>query len=226
VNFNNYIVYDYETTGKNAQTAQPIQLAACVVDGRRLEIIDKFNSFIKPEFDENKCKELKLNPISQEIYNLTKINKEQLDEAPSLKIVWERFKEWVNNHNYKKTRWSAPIKVGYNSTKYDDIITDRICGKEPYKFGPWDDEYSTEALFHPIHSIDLLKITYYWFENSQDLKSLSLDTLRAYFGMDTALAHQAHFDVQQEAELLIKYLLLARNIAPKTKFKGAFAKNA
>jgi DNA polymerase III epsilon subunit-like protein len=223
MNHSTIIVYDLETTSKNAYTAQPIQLAACAVDGRRLEIQDKFSSYIAPIFDEKKCKELKLAPLSQEVIDITKIQKNTLEKAPELRTVWTNFSNWVTTFNYKKTKWTAPIKCGFNNNGYDDIIIDRLCGHEPYKFGPWDDEYQKEALFNPVFNIDLMRLTWVWMENLPYVNSISMDSLRELMGMPNEAAHNAEFDVQQEAQLLIKYLKLHRHYAPKVKFKGAFA---
>ncbi len=55
-----------ETTGKNKYTAQPIQLAAKIIDGRKLVVLDEFQSLIKPEFDEEICKKKKWAPLTEE----------------------------------------------------------------------------------------------------------------------------------------------------------------
>ena len=221
MNNSNYAVFDLETTGKNPNTCQPIQLACTMVDGRRLEIIDKFNNYIKPIFDEEKCKELGITPFSHEITALTGITKEELEDKPDIKVVWSRFCEFINTHNYTKKRWDAPIRAGYNIIQYDNIIVKRLC-KE---YGPWDEEYQNDALFHPLHNFDIMNIMFYWTEDMYDIRSISLDSIRNWMGMDSSKAHRADFDVEQEAALLIKFLKFSRNVAPKTKFKGAFAKN-
>jgi DNA polymerase III epsilon subunit-like protein len=53
-------------------------------------------------------------------------------------------------------------------------------------------------------------------------KSLSMDSLRKFMGMDTSRAHNAAFDVEQTAEMLIRFLKLTRSIAKQTKFENAF----
>jgi DNA polymerase III epsilon subunit-like protein len=193
-----------------------------MVDGRRLEIVDKFNAYVKPVLDEAKCKELNLTPFTQEITTLTGIELSELENAPTIDVVWPRFCEFIQSHNYSKKKWDAPIRAGYNIINYDNVIVRRLAKQ----YGPWDDEYQCDSLFHPIHNFDIMNITYYWTENMYDIRSISLDNIRTWMGMDNSKAHRADFDTEQEAALLIKYLKLARNIAPKTKFKGAFAKNA
>lgn len=222
MNFNSFIIYDFETTSKNPYIAQPTQLAAVAIDGRKLEIQDRWDSYLRIEFDEEKCKKYNLAPFSEEAAKKTNITKETLEKAPEIKVAWKSFENWVNNFNYKKTAWTAPIRVGFNSDNYDDVIINRLCGQEPYKFGPWNEEYSSQDLFHPVYSFDLLKFTWYWMENLPYIKSISMDSLRELMGMSNEAAHNAVFDVEQEAQLFIKYMKLARHYSPKIKFKNAF----
>jgi DNA polymerase III epsilon subunit-like protein len=218
-----YVVLDFETTSKSPYKCQPIQLAAAAVDSKKLEIIGKFNSYIKPIFDAEKCKELGLDPYNEEeTYNITKIKKEQLESAPELKVVWKNFDSFVNSYNYKKSKWDAPVMSGYNIDNYDNKIINRISGEEPYRFGPYDDEYRCCSLFNPIWRLDLLDTVFLYFEGAWQPKSLSFDSLRQYMGMDNSKAHDAEFDVQQTAEMLIRFLKLTRSVAKQTKFENAF----
>lgn len=193
-----------------------------MIDGRKLEIVGKFDSYINCEFDEKVLKKKGIDAVGQEALDITKIKLEDIKSAPSLKVVWKRFEKWVDEYNYKKDKWNRPIPAGYNNNGFDDPIVNRICKEH----GPWDDEYQRNALFHPIHNIDVMKLTFYWFENNQETHSMSMDTMRKYMGMPDENAHNAVYDVEQGAQLLIKYLKLARNFGPKVKFKGSFAKGA
>lgn len=222
MNFANIIFYDWETCSINPKATQPLQLAAVVIDGRRLEPIGDFVSYIKPIVDKEEQIKLGLDDIQPEALKKNKITEEQYMSAPDCKTVWGLFTDWVNQYNYKKERWFAPIKAGYNNNNFDDIILDRICCRSPYKFGPSDKKYDKEALFHPIHNIDLMKIMFQWFENDYQMKSLSFDSLRNHLGMDTSKAHDALFDCKQGAALLIKILKLTREFSKKVKFAKGF----
>lgn len=219
----NIICMDFETTSKSSATCQPTQIAACCIN-TRLEIVDRFDSYIKIEFDEDKCKEMGVDPLTQEVIDLTKITKETLEKAPELRVVWDRFGEWVNLYNYKKTNWTAPIMAGWNSNNYDLKIVNRICGSKPYKFGPYDEVYQQNKLFHPIHHFDSMILWNYWSFGLADIKSISLDNTRAYFGMEKDGAHNAIVDVQHTAEILIRFLKFSKIMGPKTSFKNCFAK--
>lgn len=137
MNYNTYIVYDYESSSKSSETTQPVQLAAVAVHGRKLEIIEgsEFQSLIRPVFDEAECSRLGLDPLEDGAVQVHGKTAEILAEAPPLESVWPNFVEYVNSYNWKGTQWTAPIPVGYNIKGFDTIITNRICLSEPYKLG-------------------------------------------------------------------------------------------
>jgi DNA polymerase III epsilon subunit-like protein len=68
-----------------------------------------------------------------------------------------------------------------------------------------------------------MNIAWLWFESVSDIKSLSLDNLRDYLGIDKTNAHDAIKDVKDCAEILIRFLRLHRTLSKKIKFKGSFA---
>lgn len=250
MNYQDIVFLDFETTGVNPYRAQPTQLAAVVIHGRKLEIYEGsiFSSYIQPIFDEAECNRLGLDPVTDEVLEKTHIDINQLKAAPSLKTVWHQFQQYVNKYNPKKSKWSAPIKSGMNIDKYDGIIIDRIAGghfkkarveldklisggiikaegvkiPEPYGFGPWDEERQEETLFYPRDSVDLIRILWMWTENMTDIKSLSFDAVREWLGISAEGAHNAEKDVVDGANVLIKFLKLHRNFAPKVKFRGSF----
>lgn len=230
MNYNTIIFYDYETGSRYAKQTQPTSLSAVAIHSRKLEILHGgiFNSFIKPEFNQGKQEEFGLGDIEDEALEITKIKISDLEKAPPAKVVWTEFCNFVNQFNYKKTRWSAPVLAGFNNNNFDDVITDRLCGgnriyntckKEPYKFGPWDKDYSRAALFHPIHNIDLMKELFGWFENDKSVFSLSMDKMRSKFGLSTDRAHHSLKDVLDGGMLLIKFMKMKRGIHKKMSEK-------
>jgi DNA polymerase-3 subunit epsilon len=224
LNHNTIIFLDFETGSRNASKTQPIQLAAVAIHSRRLEIIEgsEFNSLIRPYSDEE-AEKLGLDKIEDEALKVNGKTREEIEKAPSPKVVWGKFTDYVNSYNYKKNKWTAPVLAGFNNNGFDDIIIDRLCGREPYKFGPYDTTYCKQSLFHPIHNIDLMKMVFSWFENNQELKSFSMDNLRDYLGMSKDNAHDALQDVKDGANVLIRFLKLHRLYATKVRFKNAFA---
>jgi len=235
MNFNTIIFYDFETTSVNPKKTQPTQLSAVAIHPRKLEILPNgiFNSYIKPEFNEEKQKKFGLDGVEEEALKITGISVETLEKAPVLSVVWTQFVSFIEQFNPKKTKWNAPIAAGYNNNKFDDIIIERICGgnelyniveREPYKLGPWDDDRSQQKLFHPRDNIDLMKEIWGWFENDINIKSISFDKMREKFGMSDEYAHNSKFDTLQGALLLVKFLKLRRYVHNKmgTKFDNSF----
>jgi len=114
--------------------------------------------------------------------------------------------------------FSAPIAAGYNILKFDMQIINRMALK--YKNVGKD---QTNNIFNPRDKIDLMHVMFLWFENNTDIKSLSLDNMREYFGMSKDNAHDALGDVMDCAEILIRFMRLHRNQAKKIKFRNSFA---
>ena len=165
-----FIVFDFETGSKNPHKAQPTQLAAVAIHGRKLtpQPGGFFNSEIRPIIDDEKAIEMGLDPLEEEALQITRKNRDELAKAPQLKQVWQKFVDFVNKYNFKKTQWFAPIPVGDNIINYDMIIIQRLC-KE---FGPTD-KTGNQALFNKIHKVDVLDFAYGWLESNPNVKSLS-----------------------------------------------------
>lgn len=215
MNYNTIIFSDFETGSANPYKAQPLQLAAVAIHGRRLEIIEdsEFSSYIKPLTDEEAIKQ-GLDPIQDEALNVNKITREQLETAPILDVVWKRYEDYIDSFNYKGDEWSAPVNAGFNNNGFDDKIYDRLC----LKYGRWNEKRNRQSLFHPIHNIDLMKVMWQWTENSNEIRSLSMDSIRDWLGLPKDGAHNAIVDVKQGAKLLIEVMKLTRFFASKTKF--------
>lgn len=221
---NNYIFLDWETGSKNKYRTQPTQLAAVALDGRTGKIVQgsEFCSFIKPIFDAAECKKFGLDEIQQEALDITHITLEELESAPDIKTVWKSFCEYVERYNVGKGGWDAPIMCGYNSDNFDAEIIRRIAGVKPYNLGPFDKEYGQCSLFHPIHTIDIMKHIRAWTMFNREIRSVSMDSMRNYFGMSKSGAHNALVDVKQGAAILEKFFELYKTISPLIKFKDCF----
>lgn len=226
MNYRDFIVYDFETTSANPYTTQPVQIAAVVVHGRKLEIKEgsEFQSLIRPVFDIEKCKKLNIDPLEDGAVAVHGKTEEILREAPSVESVWKNFTDYVNQFNFKGSNWSAPISVGYNIKNFDSVIVNRLCASAPYKFGPIDNKRGEQDLFNRIHSIDMLDFMFALFENNKDVNSLSADNLvRGYMGYSSGQAHDAMSDVIMTAELFCRTMKMLRTTASRKNFKNAFA---
>jgi DNA polymerase III epsilon subunit-like protein len=225
MNYRDYLVYDFETTSANPYTTQPVQIAAVVVHGRKLEIKEgsEFQSLMKPELNVKKCETLGIDPLEDGAVAVHGKTEEMLKKAPTIKAVWKNFTDYVNQYNFKRTNWSAPVSVGYNIKGFDSIIVNRLCTTAPWNFGPVDNKRGEQDLFNRIHSIDMLDFMFALFENNKDVNSLSADNLvRGYMGYDKGTAHDAMSDVIMTAELFCRTMKMLRTTASRKNFKHAF----
>jgi len=223
MNNNTYIIFDFESGSANPHKCQPTQIAAIALHSKKLTIEPNgiFNSEILPILDDEKAMAMGLDPLEDKALEITHKTIEGLSTAPSLDIVWQKFVQFVNKFNYKKSSFTAPIPCGYNINGFDMHIVNRLCDK----FGNID-KNNRQNLFNPIFKIDLMDLVFAWTENNPDIKSRSLTAMCEYFGLPTANiegAHDALQDVKNTANILIKFLKYHRAVAEKTKFEKAFA---
>lgn len=227
INYNKICVFDFETDGKNPRTCSPVQLAAVMIDPLQLNIIpgSEFNIHCKPEVLESdpdyvyegdildfhaKVKGTDTNSILNE-----------WKQYPSQKSSWSLFIDYLDKYHSrtsKKSQFSAPIAAGYNIHRFDLLIIDRLSNK----YNNLNKEKCSN-LFYTRDVIDLMNLVFLWFENNNDLKSYSLDSLREYFGISKDGAHDALKDVKDCAEILIRFLKLHRRMGQKILFKNSFA---
>jgi DNA polymerase III epsilon subunit-like protein len=221
-------VFDFETDGSDPNTCSPVQLSAIMIDPIKLEIIEdsEFNVFCKPEVMESNNDyhyetdiidfHARVKGCSQEdIYK-------QWKEYPSQQIAWSSFVSYLEKYHCanrkKKSVFSAPIAAGYNINRFDLKIINRLS----YKYKNIENKENISSLFYPRDVIDIMNLIFYWFESSE-LKSYSLDNIREYLGIDKTGAHDALKDVKDCANILIRFLKLHRKLFKKVTFKGSFA---
>ena len=214
-----FIIFDFETGSRNPYKTQPTQIAALALDGRSLTVKGQFNSEIQPIFDDEKAISLGLDPIQDEALKVTKKTREQLENAPSLKSVWNKFTKFVLQYNWKGDTFFNPIPVGFNIIGFDMIIINRLC-KE---FGPWDSEKEQQKLFSKVYKFDIMDSIFAWTESDPTVKSISMHALRDRMGLSTENAHDALQDVKDEANIFIKLMKTHRAVYQNINFDKAFA---
>lgn len=232
MNNNKICVFDFETDGSDPLVCSPVQLSAVMVDTQRLEIIkdSEFNAFLKPERIEsnsNATMDVYSDSDILEWHGKVKgIDKTEVFKSwlsyPDQKYTWQQFIGYLDNyHNVYgkkgKSQFSAPVACGYNIIRFDMKIVNRLS----QKYGNTNKENHTN-IFHPRDQVDLMNVMWLWFENFSEVKSLSLDNMRDYLGIDKTNAHDALKDVKDCANILIRFLRLHRKLAPKIQFKGSF----
>lgn len=195
-------VFDFETGGKDPRTCVPIQLAARVYNPRTLELAPggTFASYMRPKDDE-------WDKLEQGAMDINKISRDTLKDAPEREQVWLQFVEFVNRFNPKPGDvWRAPIAAGFGITNYDLTIIDRFAQQH----GNIDKEGKAN-LFNRRFMLDLLFMLFPWFENvNLFTRSWGFDAVREKFGISKEGAHNAIVDVQQEGDLLMRFLRMNR----------------
>lgn len=231
---NKICVFDFETDGSDPTECSPVQLAAIMIDPIKLEIIkdSEFNINIKPEKLE-KATGVNINnhpytdsDILDWHSKIKGVDKSKiLDDwlsFPEQKHSWQQFVSYLDGYHAgvrtKKSKFTAPIACGYNIFRFDMKIVDRLSAK----YDTYDPKEKISTLFHPRDKIDLMNIVYLWFKFIPEVKSISLDSIREYMGIDSTNAHDAMKDVTDCANILIRFLRLHKNFAEKIKFKDAF----
>jgi exonuclease I len=221
-------VFDFETDGSDPNNCSPVQLAAVMVDPVKLTIIDgsEFNSTCKPELmqsDDNYRYETDIIDFHAKVKGCSKEDIYVLwKKYPLQEIMWKSFVSYLEKYHdggrKTKTMFSAPIACGYNINRFDLKIIDRLSSK--YK--NIDPKEGRSCLFYPRDVLDVMNLVFYWFENTSELKSLSMDSIRDYLGISKDGAHDALKDVKDTANILIRFMRLHRNLGKKISFKGSF----
>lgn len=222
--YNNIIVFDMETGGRNPRECECIQIAAVVINPRTLELFKQpngkpvhFNSLMRPtDFDK----------LEEGALRVNKKTVEELEEAPLPEVVWNQFATFCKQYALggKSDSWSAPIAGGFNIINFDMVILQRLC--ETYGM---TGKEGKQSIFHTNYYFDLMQLIAYWFNGQKDPTKYNFDALRDFFGLSKEGAHDALQDVLDTAAVLRRFMNLARTLQEpdakwRVKFKDAFKK--
>lgn len=229
-NFQKICVFDLETDGSNPDLCSPVQIAAVMIDPKRLEIIDdsEFNITLKPlildEKPEYTYEDSDVLDFHAKVRGCAKDKiLSDWQNYQKQEHGWKMFVSYLEMYHTrsdKKSCFTAPIAAGYNINRFDLRIIDRLSVK--YKTV---NKEGKNNLFYPRDVLDLMNLVFYWFEGNNELKNYTLDHVREYFSIDKTGAHDALKDVKDTAQLLIRFMRLFRNLSNKIKFKGSFVNN-
>lgn len=221
-------VFDLETDGKDPLVCSPVQIAAVIVDPIKLEIVpnSEFNVNLKPsllhEQSNYAYEDSDVLDFHAKVKNCSKAQVlEEWKNYPSQDSGWKLFVSYLEMYHTrsdKKSCFSAPIAAGYNINRFDLKIIERLS--KQYKN---INKEGNSSLFYPRDVLDIMNLIFYWFEGSDDLKNYTLDNLRDYMGLSKEGAHDALKDVQDTANIMIRFLKLHRKLSAKIKFRNAFS---
>ncbi|HGY54099.1 MAG TPA: hypothetical protein ENK44_00215 [Caldithrix abyssi] len=102
--FDDYVIFDLETTGKNPETCGVVEIAAVRV--KEGEIIDEFQTLVNPGME-----------IEEEAREVHHISTEDIAQAPSEKEAWEQFKAFAGNS----------LLIAHNGYGFDFRVLDRLA---------------------------------------------------------------------------------------------------
>ncbi len=208
------VVYDLETTGKDAKKVFPIQFAAIPIDGVSMKIKDGdfFNQMCRPPDFEDMAN-YKDNPDKTSLWQFHADHRgctipqviELVGSAPLMATVFEQFQQYIAQF---KTKYGAPELGGFNIMNYDNVIVNRLMdGKKP--------------VWSPIYYYDALQMCKTWLR-SANKRSLSLDAMREHFGLPKG-GHEALKDCKDTAIILTRFLSYQNQLAANHKyFEKAF----
>lgn len=209
---NTIMVFDFETGSLDINKCEVIQVAAMAINRKTLEPIKDgiFETLIKPR---------DFNNLQDEALAINKKTREELKLAPSIDAVWKKLSDFISMFNNGKGNISAPIPAGKNIRHFDMPIFQRVCSELGYV-----DKNGNQNLLNRRNMYDLDEIMMLWFDNTTVVPNYKMDTLRDFFGLSKANAHDALTDVIQTSDIILHFLKLHRSIFPKIKFKDAFRK--
>jgi exonuclease I len=217
----NFCVYDFETgsTYSDEEKMTPLEIAAVILDGRTLEVIDggTFQSFMRPRhvidfvaYDD---------PLIQDgALAKNGIRREDIGGFPEEKMVWNNFVDFCLKYKSGASEWGRIVPVGFNNHGFDDIIARNLC-----------ERYSTKKCFHKTLSIDLMRDLFQWTEGitGKDApEKLSFDYFREYLELpplEEGNAHEALYDVIQTSMVFRRFQEWRRRLIKKNPLKGSFA---
>lgn len=208
----NYAIsIDLETGSADAYSTQICSIGAVAIDMSKLEIVhgSEFYSLVKPEDESG---------IQAEALAVNKLTLEELLTAPSEKMVWGNFVDYVKKYRSSNTHWGAPIFTGYNIINFDLVILDRVAKK--YKNV---DKDGRQNIWHRRDQIDMIHQVYSWLGYTQQVNSISFDNVRDFLGMQADQAHNALSDAKDAAKIFMRFFKLYKELALRIPFKGAFA---
>lgn len=220
-------VFDLETDGSDPDSCSPVQIAAVIIDPRKLEIIpdSEFNINLMPEsLEKDKDYDYSDSDVLDFHAKVKNISKDKVlaewRDYQKQEIGWKMFVSYLEMYHIRSQRkscFTAPISCGYNINRFDLRIIDRLS----QKYNNVNKE-GRSSLFYPRDVIDIMNVVFYWFEGNDELKNYTLDNLRDYLGISKEGAHDALKDVKDTAQIMIRFLRLHRNLSSKIKFKESF----
>jgi DNA polymerase III epsilon subunit family exonuclease len=102
--FDNYVVFDLETTGKNPEKCGIVEIAAVKIENGKK--IDEFHSLINPGI-----------PIEEAAQAVHNISDSDIKSSPSIEEIWPKFEKFIGRD----------LLIAHNGYAFDFKILDRVA---------------------------------------------------------------------------------------------------
>lgn len=218
-NINKICVFDFETDGVDTPHCSPTELAAIMIEPRKLELMEGsiFESDVRPpDIDQPDYFEKHKSTILFHANNKKKSVDEILTRwrnAPTQEQVWRNFADYLLKYHTgtgNKTKFTAPIPAGSNIIGFDLPIADLLNQK-----------YGIKTMWHMRDRIDAMYLFFLWFEDLDEPEKYNMDCIREFLGMSQDGAHTAIQDVKDTAQIILKMLKVHRLTAKKVIWNPA-----
>ena len=163
---NEYVVIDIETTGLSPEYDEIIEIGAIKIKDN--EVVGEYNSLVKPKQE-----------ISSFIENLTGITNEMVKDAPKIKDILPKFKEFISD-NYI---------LGYNVNFDINFLYDAFLKKINVEF--------------KNNYIDVLRIARLVIEKNE-VPNRKLKNMAEYFKIDIEKIHRTQYDCILTFQIFLK----------------------
>jgi len=241
---NQYLVFDIESGSTDKDTCPVLQIAADIYDYKTLELIDHFDSYIRPmkvvqrETTNKKTGETRIRdvvipltdeeildengPIKPGALLKNHIQRSDIITYPLESIVWSNFVDFCLKHKTSKDQYGKVFPCGWNIIGFDLPIISRLTRTHKGSKFP----------VHPRFYFDMMQIFFYCSNHltgEAEVQSYAMDYIRSYLGLEgddeIGLAHNAIRDVADTGKFFVRHLKWMRSVAKKAKFKDAFVRN-
>jgi len=204
-NPNNFVIFDFETGGTNANENSVTEIAIITIDGGTLKQIESYQALIAP-YDDS----LIYDPRAEKVSGISKEMCES-DGLPIEQVAKEVLDILMRaNIRQEKSAGLRPILVGHNVTFDIDFLHHLLF----YGLGKDYQKLLEKALhgridrfgnFQPSY-MDTWSIGKSWFQDEKELYDYKLATLTEKLGVDLNNAHRAMNDVVSTTEVFRRFL--------------------
>ncbi len=204
--YSNYFVFDFETGGLYPNKNAAVEIGCVMVDGRSLQIIDSYQSLIRP-YDDRLT-------IEDQALRANGIRREELPGGKPLIDVLNELIEFIKKNTPYKQKKFLPIMVGQNIL-FDVGFWQQIFSYYPKKID-WTSLFRGKEGFNGqfiYNIIDTTELMFMGYAHDETVTKHTLSVICEILGVSLTDAHRAMNDVIATYEVLKIFCKRMRNIS-------------